>query len=112
MRLIDADEIRIKPEYMHDICGVAMIRVEDMARILNDMPTIQPEPHWIPTSKERPPKRKHIWITDVYGGVEVVYRGDGRLWLNNDDNGYVEDEIVAWMYADIPSPYQPEEESE
>ena len=44
MRLIDADEIRIKPEYMHDICGVAMIRVEDIARILNDMPTIQSEP--------------------------------------------------------------------
>ena len=43
MRLIDADAIRIKPEYMHDICGVAMIRVEDIARILNDMPTINPE---------------------------------------------------------------------
>jgi len=44
MRLIDADEIRIKPEYMRDICGVAMIRVEDIARIINDMPTIQSEP--------------------------------------------------------------------
>ena len=43
MRLIDADEIRIKPEYMHDVCGVAMIRVEDIARILNDMPTINSE---------------------------------------------------------------------
>ena len=43
MRLIDADEIRIKPEYMHDISGVVMIRVEDIARILNDMPPIEPE---------------------------------------------------------------------
>ena len=43
MRLIDKDEIRIKPEYMHDICGVAMIRVEDMARILNNAPTIRPD---------------------------------------------------------------------
>ena len=43
MRLIDADEIKIKPEYMHDICGVAMIRVEDIARILNDMPPIKLE---------------------------------------------------------------------
>jgi len=42
--LIDAGKIRIKPEYMRDICGVAMIRVEDMARIINDMPTIQSEP--------------------------------------------------------------------
>ena len=42
-RLIDMDEIRIKPEYMHDICGVVMIRVEDIARILNDVPPAQPE---------------------------------------------------------------------
>lgn len=46
MRLIDADEIRIKPEYMHDICGSVMIRVEDVVRIINDMPTIElPEPY-------------------------------------------------------------------
>ena len=44
MRLIDADEIRIKPEYMHDICGSVMIRVEDVARILNEMPTINSQP--------------------------------------------------------------------
>lgn len=41
MRLINTDEIRIKPEYMHDICGVVMIRVEDIARILNDMSPIE-----------------------------------------------------------------------
>ena len=52
MRLIDADKIRIKPEYMHDICGVAMIRVEDIARILNDMPPIELE------------RKKGKWIDD------------------------------------------------
>ena len=56
MRLIDADEIRIKSEYMHDICGVAMIRVEDIARILNDMPTIEPERK----------QGKWIWLTSTY----------------------------------------------
>ena len=54
MRLIDADEIKIKPEYMHDICGVAMIRVEDIARILNNMPTIQSEPE----------RKEGKWIDD------------------------------------------------
>ena len=44
MRLIDADEIRIKPEYMHDICGSVMIRIEDVARIINEMLTINPQP--------------------------------------------------------------------
>lgn len=40
MRLIDADAIRVKPEYMENICGLAMIRAEDLARILNEQPTI------------------------------------------------------------------------
>lgn len=44
MRLINADELRIKPEYMHDICGVVMIRVEDVVRIINEMPTIDSQP--------------------------------------------------------------------
>ena len=43
MRLIDAEGIRIKPEFMHDVCGMAMIRVEDIVRILNEQPTIHPK---------------------------------------------------------------------
>jgi len=42
-RLIDAENIRIKPEFMHDVCGMAMIRVEDIVRILNEQPTIKPK---------------------------------------------------------------------
>ena len=41
MRMIDAEGIRIKPEFMHDVCGMAMIRVEDIVRILNEQPTIK-----------------------------------------------------------------------
>lgn len=65
--MIDADEIRIKPEYMHDICGVAMIRVEDIARILNDMPTIQSEPE----------RKKGTW--------ELMFNGQfkgGAYWFS------------------------------
>ena len=43
MRAIDAENIRIKPEFMHNVCGMAMIRVEDVVRILNEQPTIQPK---------------------------------------------------------------------
>lgn len=50
MRAIDAENIRIKPEFMHNVCGMAMIRVEDVVRILNDQPTIQPKKGtWIDT---------------------------------------------------------------
>lgn len=70
----------------------------------------EPELHWIPTSKERPPQHQEIWITDDLGTVELVYGKDGIWWL--DDNYYTEPEIIAWMHANVPSPYQPEEESE
>lgn len=67
----------------------------------------KPEPQWIPTNKERPPQHQEIWITDVYGDVEVVCRGDGILWHSNGDNGYYfEDEIIAWMPASVPEPYR------
>lgn len=61
MRLIDADEIRIKPEYMHNICGSVMIRVEDVARIISEMPTIDPQPQWIPVSEGMPKERDSIF---------------------------------------------------
>jgi len=46
MRLIDADAIRVKPEYMENVCGLAMIRAEDLARILNEQPTIPYDMKW------------------------------------------------------------------
>ena len=48
MRLIDADAIRVKPEYMENICGIAMIRAEDLARILNEQPTVPYDMKWNP----------------------------------------------------------------
>ena len=48
MRLIDSDKLIIKPDYIHDICGMAMIRLEDVVRIINEMPTIDLQPQQIP----------------------------------------------------------------
>ena len=63
---------------------------------------------WIPTSKERPPQHQEIWITSDLGDVELVY-GKGGIWLL-DENYYTEPEIIAWMPANVPSPYQPKED--
>ena len=52
MRLIDADAIRVKPEYMENICGVVMMRVEDLARILNEQPTIPYDMKWNPECED------------------------------------------------------------
>lgn len=64
---------------------------------------------WIPTSKERPPQHQEIWMTSEFGDVELVYGKDG-MW-QDEVNYYNESEIIAWMPANVPEPYQPEEES-
>ena len=116
MRLIDADEIRIKPEYMHDICGVVMIRVEDIARILNDMPTIKPEQHWIPCTPETMPEYgQEVFTRDTYGCIwicSLIFAGRNNEAYWEDNYGYLYnlDEQIAWM--PLPEPYKPEEETE
>lgn len=56
MRLIDADAIRVKPEYMENVCGIAMIRAEDLARILNEQPTIPEDQKWNPDCEDCRPE--------------------------------------------------------
>lgn len=56
MRLIDADAIRVKPEYLENICGIVMIRAEDLARIINEQPTIPGDQKWNPDCKDCRPK--------------------------------------------------------
>ena len=108
MRLIDADEIRIKPEYMHDICGVAMIRAEDIARILNDMPTVEPESHWIPCS-ERLPEVNDTYLVS-YEDASVLMDWFNGYWFFYQTNPAVEEigTVIAWMPR--PEPYQSKEE--
>ena len=57
MRLIDADAIRVKPEYMENVCGIAMIRAEDLARILNEQPTIPVDQKWNPECQDCRPEK-------------------------------------------------------
>jgi len=52
MRLIDADAIRIKAEYLQNICGIIMIRTEDLVRIINEQPTIPYDMKWNPDCKD------------------------------------------------------------
>lgn len=98
MRLIDADEIRIKPKYMHDICGSVMIRVEDVARIINDMPIIDPQ-KWIPCSERLPeygqPVLTYNLEDDEYEINHIIDEEDGEWFIHGVD---------AWM--PLPKPYK------
>lgn len=113
MRAIDVENIRIKPEFMHNVCGMAMIRVEDVVRILNEQPTIQPEPHWIPVTEN--------CECDLMDNEEVlVFQKDGtingqiRHAMFYDFNG--KKKFVTWeegitiydvvAYMPLPEPYK------
>lgn len=105
VRLIDSDEIRIKPEYMYDICGSAMIRVEDVVRIISEMPTIEPQ-KWIPCSKEMP----EIGTMLVSNGLNVAfgeYYGND-VWIIDGCEAEPILEEIAWM--PLPDPWKGEEE--
>ena len=52
MRLIDTDAIRVKAEYLQNICGIIMIRTEDLVRIINEQPTIPYDMKWNPDCKD------------------------------------------------------------
>lgn len=114
MRLIDAEGIRVKPEFMHNVCGMAMIRVEDIVRILNEQPTIEPEPHWIPCGERLPEEKEERywvcldsggqcqcrWTNDIFGLGANKWSEWG--WSIMDKPMYTK--IVAWM--PLPEPYQ------
>lgn len=107
MRLIDADELRIKPEYMHDICGVVMIRVEDIARIINEMPTVAPQPQWISVSKKLPEIGDYVLCSQDNGDVGEGILLDGGSWLICYDQTCSGSYWVnAWM--PLPEPYKGE----
>lgn len=115
VRLIDTDKIKIKPEYMHDICGSAMIRVEDVARIINDMPTIT-QPEWIPCSERLPEEKTDVllafknnmvvgfWEDILNDGSVVWYANSGDGWLTQAEADYNDGIPLAWK--PLPEPYK------
>lgn len=122
MRLIDADDLKTAFP-----CGES-VRTECVRGTINNMPTIEPEPQWIPCSK------KHAVFPciacDSYGQVfipcGIVHTSDHCFdgkWFNADNldaffsgfdvgNGIkvLPREIIAWM--PLPAPYKPKEEAE
>lgn len=115
MRLINAEGIRVKPEFMHNVCGMAMIRVEDIVRILNEQPTIEPEPHWIPCSERLPEDYTNVlaWFEYYrYGDYNCMYQTHGigsyaseyNSWLINGEPGWHKLQVIAWM--PLPEPWK------
>ena len=85
----------------------------DIANGIKDMPTIEPEPHWIPCS-ERLPEEKinpntqdYDWVlcSTTFGDVRAYHFGRGRFLHGCGD---VTQYVTAWM--PLPEPYRGEGE--
>ena len=120
MRTIDADAFK---DYIRGACedmkhlykdngAWAKEITESFCKDIDEQPTIQPEPHWIPVTEDTPDEERECWITPkttskVYRGIFTRHYGechrtgficdDGFMWLNT---------ALAWMYCEVPEPYK------
>lgn len=65
------------------------------------LPTIQPEPQWIPVSERLPEEPGYYITSNEYNGVGEDFYYDGHF-CNADKNAY---EVLAWMPK--PEHYKP-----
>lgn len=129
MRLIDADKLKKKVLMWmpSDPCGIAEkerpietdIAVSLMMEI-EEAPTIEPEPHWIPCS-ERLPDAEYgegdsvlcctesglMYILYWDGGNWCVPTGEPHEWVNHKTGWH--DKVIVWM--PLPKPYREDGEA-
>ena len=116
MRPIDADKLKkcVLKWLPKDPCGIAEKEMPfetdicvSMLMEIDDQPTIQPEPHWIPVTKQMPPINE-----------DVLVSGDGYVWkdalLPRDESNVLEwyhdgtfRDDYAWQ--PLPEPYKKSE---
>jgi len=107
MRLINSEELKqIVIGVWNDIDRYVEgdISLSDIIGIIDDMPTIEPEPHWIPCSERLPEGKKEVLVTE-YGDTDIGRRFEGR-WL--DRYGDKMKDVTAWMPR--PEPYKGDKE--
>lgn len=113
MRAIDADALEKEGWSLHRTIQVDKNTSEYQTKPLRKVPTIEPEPHWIPC-KERLPKESYgclvtVWDTnpitmDEFENILPYFVGwDGEQW-NDADGEQCPFEVIAWM--PLPEPYR------
>ena len=105
-RLIDADEIRIKPDFIfYGVCGTPVIRCEDLARIINNMPTIEPQ-KWIPCTPETMPEEAGAYLCTCKDAERLIitlikWQPRMKSWGLTGARTYWK--VIAWM--PLPEPW-------
>lgn len=107
MRAIDADYMKRQVD-IHGTNKYGMLD-ENIRVFIDQQPTIDPEPHWIPVTERLPEIGVDVLVTEDTGGMKEVWI-DSR-WVD-DDTGrtlwYVSLNVTAWM--PLPEPYKGEKD--
>lgn len=80
---------------------------KDMLDEINEMPTIEPEPHWIPWDSGRFPDDSGTYIVTAYDGAKervtfAKYQKRLKRWELTGARSYWK--VLAWM--PLPEPYK------
>ena len=104
-RMIDADALMV--ELMDsDLDHLQRDDWKEVIQIVQDAPTITPEPHWIPVTERLPKKSGRYYVTEQAYNVDDR-KHEGVCWTTTDMADYSAKEkrwirarflkIVAWM---------------
>lgn len=122
MRLIDADVVIEKVmNYCKDDDGSCVEASEDIRELLDEienLPTVQLEPQWIPVGERMPKDYVDVlvWFEYFrYGDYNCMYATHGignyskeyNSWTINHETGWKDLHVFAWM--PLPEPYGKED---
>lgn len=114
-RLIDANALRDKLQAeidkgippFDDVMGSIRCGIRLARNIVEDEPTIDAEPQWIPCSERLPEDDRSKVVTLANGNAEVGYYSNGDWWCVGDEITLENQTVIAWM--PLPEPYEVEE---
>lgn len=108
MRAIDADALKEDLTRFYDNEVTAR-------KLIDEQPTIQPEPHWIPVTKDLPKESGHYIVTTrtVCLPINLLhpeldrYSNNVRIdYFRAYENKFDLPSTVAWWSEPLPNPYE------
>lgn len=101
MRLIDADALKKHYAWWEDE------KQKLFDSIVDQQPTVDAEPQWIPCSERLPDDDRSKVVTLANGNAECGYYSNGDWWCIGDSITLENPTVIAWM--PLPKPYGGEE---
>lgn len=75
--------------------------------VLDDAPTVEVTPKWIPCSERLPDDDRTKVVTLANGNAEAGYYSNGDWWCVGDSISLENPTVIAWM--PLPEPYEVDE---